>query len=1702
MSSRIFIVALIVLAFGAAVSSATPPATISLNAGSAHAESHVHLVDRNASGLTLKFTATGLNAEEVVRSGQVFRRLSFPGGGMLGSVDQPGLPTVTHLVALPAGSGVEALLVDQVEVSLGSMRLAPNEPIAALDRQSPPFDAGRYESTPASRPAVVVGTPALLHGLRVVPVTFCPVGYDPATGATVAAAEMTVEVSFSGTDTRNDSRGEARLLPESFATIFEQTVLGWERGDETQVGPGSMIYICPPSALGYMNNLAKWRARQGYNVEVVSTSVAGTTANAIRYYLQDRYDTMDPPLEFVTLVGDANGSLAVPTFFENASGYYGEGDHDYSRLDGNDVLADVHVGRLTAQNPTQLTGIINKILDYEQYPDMSDVRWFTRAGLTGDPSSSGESCIYTNQFFKQELLRLNYTQVDTIWSGDFVGQMTNTLNQGETFFTYRGLGGMSGMSTGHISYLSNGRKLPFAIILTCDTGSFSDDTTCRSEAFLRNTNGGGIASIGTATNGTHTRYNNCMFLGITDHITGSGDFRVGPALTRGKLNFYANYWQTEQSKVWTWSTWNNLMGDPATEIWTGVPQLLTVNHPDQVSTSADAVAVTVQSEGQAVAGAQVALYQSGVLRSVGFTDDQGRVVLDVAAAVSGDVNLTVTGHNLYPYQGVVAVGQVDRSLEFASLLLPGGSLLPGQSTELSIEIANSGTNTVPDAEATLSGNLDWLDVDTSPVSFGNVDPGGTAWSQDDFGLTVTDLAPGGGEAVLELLTTSGEEAWISLVRIPVSGPRVDSAQPAWNVPGGTPDPGENGSMTFAFDNLGNLASSGFTGVLTCDSYWVDVISDQGTWGSMPIGESAAQQVAFAVTATAACYPGHLANFTLELTFNEGGRQILQFQQVIGTSNAGDPTGPDAYGYYAFDNSDSDPLAPEYEWVDIALQGAPDLGIADNDRYGDQTEVVELPFPFTYYGREYESISVCSNGWLSFGATDLKFYRNWYLPANGSPDAMVAAFWTDLAQGHVFAKHDTQNHRFVIQWSDFGVYYQPGDPYTGYYDGSCTFQIILMDPAYHATDTGDGIIVMQYNSVTVSNYETNLFTAGIQNADRDVGQTYFYGGSYAGGAAAIEQGRAIAWRTIRPQPQSILAGQVVTDSPSPAPVPQAHISLVGNSTFFISDETGHYGGSVPAGIWDVAFSHPGCDPDTVRDVTMVEAVTTQLDQSLTDSFGPEFTELVLPTTTDDTGGPYLVEATINDVSGVAEMAMHYTSSTQGGPLTANLEEVDGQPGHYRALLPGQAIGTLVQYWLTAQDDLGQTSQSPLGAPWPVHSFQVAEGGAYLDEDFEASSGWVVDADGQDDAGSGIWTWGDPIGTDYDGNPVQTENDHTAAPGVNAWFTGQHQIGESAGYNDVDGGATSLTSPTYDLNGLAEVTISYWRWFTNNAGSSPDQDIWDVRISNDGGTSWTIVENTTVSNASWQQVVVDLSDHYAAPGQLKLRFTASDEGSGSLVEAAIDDLQITATSLTADTDSPTVVLASPNGGESVQFGQPMSVSWQAGDDTGVVEARLALSVDGGATYGESLLTGPFNGACEWTVLAPATVSDQARLQVQVLDAAGRTAADASDGDFNIVGGVAASPAPALLMALGQNHPNPFNPQTDIVFSLPHRMDTTLSIYDVQGRLVRILVHEERAAGAHRVTWKGRNETGGAVASGTYFYRLTTESGTLVRKMTLLK
>lgn len=135
-------------------------------------------------------------------------------------------------------------------------------------------------------------------------------------------------------------------------------------------------------------------------------------------------------------------------------------------------------------------------------------------------------------------------------------------------------------------------------------------------------------------------------------------------------------------------------------------------------------------------------------------------------------------------------------------------------------------------------------------------------------------------------------------------------------------------------------------------------------------------------------------------------------------------------------------------------------------------------------------------------------------------------------------------------------------------------------------------------------------------------------------------------------------------------------------------------------------------------------------------------------------------------------------------------------------------------------------------------------------------------------------------------VAPETDRTPPPGVMCWVTGQGTTPGNINEADVDGGKTSLTTRVFDLTGMSEPRIDYWRWFYSNGFSD---DWFAVLISNDDGASWTAVDTLTgPATVKWQSRTIRVGDYVTPSAQVRVRFVAADTGPATIVEAAVDDV----------------------------------------------------------------------------------------------------------------------------------------------------------------------------------------------------------------------
>lgn len=232
---------------------------------------------------------------------------------------------------------------------------------------------------------------------------------------------------------------------------------------------------------------------------------------------------------------------------------------------------------------------------------------------------------------------------------------------------------------------------------------------------------------------------------------------------------------------------------------------------------------------------------------------------------------------------------------------------------------------------------------------------------------------------------------------------------------------------------------------------------------------------------------------------------------------------------------------------------------------------------------------------------------------------------------------------------------------------------------------------------------------------------------------------------------------------------------------------------------------------------------------------------------------------------------------------------------------------------------------------------------------------------------------------------------------------------------------------------------------------------------------------------------------------------NSGTGSLGVSGVPDAYVPGAGYDV-----TITLADPN---AQRWGFEFTV---LGPDTnsigtlGLVDAGVQLSTTLGRTYAKHTSAGTHPGTLDsqsWTVrwTAPAEGAGDATLYVAGNAANGNssntgdriyaTSVTWTEGGLSAVPGLAAA-------RLGDNFPNPFNPRTTIAYTLDGTAAVRLTVYSVDGRLVRRLDHGLREAGEHRAVWDGLDAAGRAVPSGTYLYRLEAGAVRETRTMTLLR
>jgi hypothetical protein len=960
------------------------------------------------SSMKIQYEISEFELQQIDQDGKSYVKLNMENAGSMSDPGDPYLPTVSTYYAVEPGKSFS------VVVNVQEKEIIPNVDILPFESWDANLTGKLVKGDSYVRNSLypeniaTVSDPIVMRGLTMVQVSVTPFQYNPVTEELTVVQSVEVELV-------EDGVVEMPFIPakrsRAFEPLYESLVVNYASlsRDEIEYQQPAILYVLPSnlttSMMNYVEELMDWKHRVGYEVNYVNSSNVVNNRNNLKNYIDDAYETWDNPPVHVTIVGDAEGPYDIPTWTDSWSSYNGDGDHPYSTLEGNDQFPDLFLGRLSFDTSSDLQTIIGKTLNYESSPYMGE-NWFQRACLVGDPSSSGVSCVITNEQIHELLDIAGFEEVNTVYNSPWESQMQAGISEGVSFFNYRGYWGVSGFSSSNLNNTSNGFMLPVATVITCGTGSFGSEEALI-ESFIRagtaSNPKGSVACIGTATLGTHTMFNNIVDMGFYYGALVEGIESAGAALMYGKMMLYKNYPTNPSNYCHIFAHWNNLMGESSLSMWSAYPEQITVEHPYALSKGTNYIDITVAKASGALEEAWVTILMDDEIFESGYTNANGFIRLPIPSSQAGVALVTVTKKNHYPYQSSFQIYDPGVSVNVSETTLTidddnfgesvgdgNGIANGGETIEISISATNFGSEDAENVFGVIASESGYVTIQSATVNYGAISSENTVVAPMPYVITLAEGLPQG--ANLDLIiyfNNDGGSTSSGMLNVIVSGNNLSAA--SVDVIGSSSDiltSGESSNFKIELNNSGTVNASAVTGTITCASPFIEIIDNTGTWSSvMSDGSSMNGSDYFEVFVSEETLPGAIVHFILNVETAQGYESNSIVEVQIGEPTINDPVGPDAHGYYIYDSGDIGyTLAPTYNWVEIDNRyggiGSHLSSLNDSGNNNDDVETVDLPFTFKFYGQEYDQVSICSNGWAAMGESTLQSFRNYQIPGAG------------------------------------------------------------------------------------------------------------------------------------------------------------------------------------------------------------------------------------------------------------------------------------------------------------------------------------------------------------------------------------------------------------------------------------------------------------------------------------------------------------------------------------------------------------------------------------------------------------------------------------------------------------------------------------------------------------------------------------------------
>ena len=598
----------------------------------------------------------GLYAEDVFLQGKEYRRLRIPGGAKMGKVGYPALPLITRLLAVPRGARVSARLETEGQVRFDSPPVAPAQPSRYRDETEDgefAYNEAYYQSLKAyPEQGVQVSGPWRMRDLDLVRISLRPVIYDPKQSSIIVTTQMRLHLTF------DRLPEQVRAISSDFHQLYSKQVADSGRmlaSEKLEQEPGHILIITHQMFIE-SDSLAEyvaWKRACGNYVTLLSTGEAGSTPEEIGLTVQNAYDGWELPPSVLLLVGDA---AQVPT---NTGIADCDSDYLYTLLDGDDLLPDIFVGRISAQTEQQLAAQIDKILAYEQDPPLNAVgEQFDDALLIS--SSQGLNELNDDTRIERVAAALRsggYDQVTDLYHkkyDDTIDNIVGAIDEGRGLLMYMGHGnGFSWTTTRpdftneHVAALNNAPLPPVVMDVSCRNGAFRALEPSFAELWMRKGPDGAVAIYSSSTD---TAWDESAELGegfVYSLIAGADN--LGETILAGMLHLIDIHGDTiEVHEVLQQYVF---FGDPSSGFRKSAPEELEVLRSEQVYTGTANLELAVSVGIEPVHGAIVSATlpdDEQTLISTGVTDATGEAVLELELTEPGSLHVVVQAPDTVP----------------------------------------------------------------------------------------------------------------------------------------------------------------------------------------------------------------------------------------------------------------------------------------------------------------------------------------------------------------------------------------------------------------------------------------------------------------------------------------------------------------------------------------------------------------------------------------------------------------------------------------------------------------------------------------------------------------------------------------------------------------------------------------------------------------------------------------------------------------------------------------------------------------------------------------------------------------------------------------------------------------------------------------------------------------------------------------------